>query len=68
VFRWLRETGGVAETEMLKTFNCGIGMVVVAAADRASALTGLLSDAGERVVRLGHVDKGQGVRYAGTLA
>jgi phosphoribosylformylglycinamidine cyclo-ligase len=38
VFRWLREEGGVAEAEMLKTFNCGVGMVLVVAPDRAEAL------------------------------
>ncbi len=68
VFRWLRQTGGIAEAEMLKTFNCGIGMVLVVAPDRAEALAALLSDAGETVLRLGHVAAGQGVTYSGRLA
>ena len=68
VFRWLRETGGVSEAEMLKTFNCGIGMVAAVAADRADALERLLSEAGERVVRLGRVEPGQGVAWDGRLA
>ena len=38
VFGWLARTGGVAEAEMLRTFNCGIGMVVVRRADRSSAV------------------------------
>ncbi|MCR9151602.1 MAG: phosphoribosylformylglycinamidine cyclo-ligase [Rhodobacteraceae bacterium] len=68
VFAWLAETGGIAEAEMLKTFNCGIGLVVVVAADRAGALASLLAEAGETVVPLGRVVPGQGVRYTGSLA
>ncbi|GAA6201630.1 phosphoribosylformylglycinamidine cyclo-ligase [Aquicoccus sp. SU-CL01552] len=67
VFRWLAETGGMVEGEMLKTFNCGIGMIVVCAADRAEALADLLTQAGESVSRLGTVTAGQGVTYSGTL-
>jgi phosphoribosylformylglycinamidine cyclo-ligase len=67
VFRWLAETAGMAEPELLKTFNCGIGMIAVVAAGRADALTKLLSDMGETVVPLGHVTPGQGVSYRGAL-
>jgi phosphoribosylformylglycinamidine cyclo-ligase len=68
VFAWLAAEGGIAEAEMLKTFNCGIGMIAVVAADRAGALTALLAEAGEAVIPLGRVVPGQGVRYAGTLS
>jgi phosphoribosylformylglycinamidine cyclo-ligase len=68
VFRWLRETGGVSQSEMLKTFNCGIGLVLVVAAGRAAAIEALLADAGETVVRLGRVEPGQGVAWDGLLA
>jgi phosphoribosylformylglycinamidine cyclo-ligase len=68
VFRWLAETGGLAHAELLKTFNAGIGMCVVVAADRADALTAALTEAGETVHRLGTVEAGQGVAYTGTLA
>lgn len=67
VFGWLAQTGGMAEGEMLKTFNCGIGMIVVCAADRAEALADLLTEAGEGVSRLGTVTAGQGVTYSGAL-
>ena len=67
VFRWMAETGGIAEAEMLKTFNCGIGMIVVCAADRADDLAALLTDAGETVARIGAVTEGAGVSYAGKL-
>jgi phosphoribosylformylglycinamidine cyclo-ligase len=67
VFEWLRQAGGVADAEMLKTFNCGIGMIVVVAAERADELAQLLQDAGETVARLGVVAPGDGVIYNGAL-
>jgi phosphoribosylformylglycinamidine cyclo-ligase len=67
VFRWLADQGKVPEGEMLKTFNCGIGMIAVVAADSAAALEVLLAEKGETVVRLGEVVAGQGVRYRGRL-
>ncbi len=64
VFDWLREHGRIADDEMLKTFNCGIGMVAVVAADDADAALALLADAGEQAVRLGRVTQGAAeVRY-----
>jgi phosphoribosylformylglycinamidine cyclo-ligase len=68
VFRWLAAEGGVAQAEMLKTFNAGIGLVLVVAADRAEALAAELTAAGETVHRIGTVGPGQGVGYTGTLA
>ena len=67
VFAWLRGVGGMDEREMLKTFNCGIGMIVVVDADRAGALKDVLDGAGETVVDLGRVVAGEGVRYTGAL-
>jgi phosphoribosylformylglycinamidine cyclo-ligase len=55
VFRWLAAQGGVAEPEMLRTFNCGIGMIAVAAAGQDQAVADALAAAGENVVRLGEV-------------
>ncbi len=67
VFKWMAETGGIAESEMLKTFNCGIGMIVVCAADQADDLTTLLAEAGESVARIGTVTAAPGVAYSGKL-
>lgn len=67
VFRWLAETANMAEPELLKTFNCGIGMICVVSADRAAALQALLEAAGERVTVIGTVTEGQGVAYTGRL-
>jgi phosphoribosylformylglycinamidine cyclo-ligase len=55
VFAWLARTGGVADMEMLRTFNCGVGLVVVTDAKRAEMVAAALVTAGEKVVRLGEV-------------
>ena len=68
VFGWLAGQGGLDQGEILKTFNAGIGMVLVVAAGRADALAALLTDMGEGVARIGTVTAGQGIRYSGTLA
>ncbi len=67
VFRWLAATAGMAETELLKTFNCGIGMILIVDAERAESLAALLKGQGESVARLGRVVKGEGVVYKGRL-
>ena len=67
VFRWLAETAGIEERELLKTFNAGIGMVLVVADDQVDPLTALLEGDGETVYRLGHITDGAGVRYSGKL-
>ncbi|WP_406858378.1 phosphoribosylformylglycinamidine cyclo-ligase [Alsobacter sp. KACC 23698] len=70
VFKWLAAVGGVTEAEMLRTFNCGIGMVVVVAAAEADAVTAAFEQAGEEPVRLGRLaprKDGQAVVYKGQL-
>jgi phosphoribosylformylglycinamidine cyclo-ligase len=58
VFAWLAKTGGIASDEMLRVFNCGIGMAVVVADPEAA--TELLRDQGESVARIGHIAAGSG--------
>jgi len=67
VFRWLAATANMAEAELLKTFNCGIGMIAVVAEDRADEIAALLTGQGESVSRLGRVVAGEGVVYKGRL-
>lgn len=55
VFGWLAKAGGVAESEMIRTFNCGIGMVVVVEADKADAVMAALTAEGESVIRFGEI-------------
>jgi len=67
VFNWLQSHGGIEEQEMLRTFNCGIGMVILVAADSATGVTQALAAAGEAVCHLGKVtgstDNGPRVSY-----
>ncbi len=65
VFGWLRETAGLGADEMLRTFNCGIGMIAAVAPDRVSAVRQAFADAGETVHTIGRVTTGAGVTYAG---
>jgi phosphoribosylformylglycinamidine cyclo-ligase len=60
VFAWLAHTGGVTPAEMLRVFNCGIGMAVVVAETDADAAMALLGKAGETVTRIGHIDAAVG--------
>jgi len=56
LFRWLQEQGGVAEAEMHRVFNCGIGMAVVVADRDAERATERLRAAGEAVYRIGAIE------------
>ena len=67
VFKWLAATGGMAEAELLKTFNSGIGMILSVDASEADRLKALLEAEGETVSVLGAVTAGEGVRYSGSL-
>ncbi len=55
LFRWLQEQGDVAEDEMLRVFNCGIGMAVIVSARDADKAEGALRKAGETVYRIGAI-------------
>ena len=55
IFRWLADVGQVAEAEMLRTFNCGVGMVAVVAPGEADAVGNALVREGETVVPIGEV-------------
>ncbi|CZT34794.1 phosphoribosylformylglycinamidine cyclo-ligase [Rhizobium sp. 9140] len=71
VFSWLARIGGVAATEMLRTFNCGVGMIAVVPAELADSVTAALAAEGETVFRLGRMiarnEGAPGVVYEGTL-
>jgi phosphoribosylformylglycinamidine cyclo-ligase len=70
VFKWLAATGNVGEKEMLRTFNCGIGMVAVLDPQKADVAIACLTTHGEKVVPLGEVvtgEAGSAVAFTGHL-
>jgi len=60
VFEWIRDAGGIAEDEMWRTFNCGVGMLLVTARGAAAALVEALEANGERAWVAGRIDEGAG--------
>src|SRR5437660_9274185 len=70
VFKWLAEQGGVAELELLRTFNCGIGMIAIVQPDAVEQVCDIFKGSGESVTLLGEVTKASGehrVIYNGHL-
>jgi phosphoribosylformylglycinamidine cyclo-ligase len=70
VFKWLAEQGGIAELELLRTFNCGIGMIAIVKSDAIQQVSEILTEAGETVALLGEVIAAEGehrVVYNGHL-
>ena len=71
IFRWLRQHGNVANHEMLRTFNCGTGMVIAVPAAEASACIAELASAGEHAWQIGQVraraDHAPAIEFAGEL-
>ncbi len=71
VFSWLAKTGGVAPNEMLRTFNCGVGMIAVVSPDKANEVAAVLEAEGETVFRLGRMvaraEGAHGTVYKGSL-
>ncbi len=60
LFTWLQQHGGVADAEMHRVFNCGIGMTVIVSKDKADAAEAMLSQAGETVFRVGEIRERRG--------
>ena len=70
VFKWLAAVGNIAQSEMLRTFNCGVGMIVIAAPKDAAAVMQAFAQAGEKAVTIGSVISATGeprVVYDGKL-
>jgi phosphoribosylformylglycinamidine cyclo-ligase len=70
VFGWLARQAGIAESEMLRTFNCGLGLIVVVASESAGRVIDALQESGEKAVRIGALIAGDGdakVVYKGAL-
>ena len=64
LFQWLARAGRIAEAEMLRTFNCGAGMIVIASEKEAEAVAASFAKAGEKVARIGEIAAADGARVA----
>jgi phosphoribosylformylglycinamidine cyclo-ligase len=69
VFSWIAETGGIPDHEMMRTFNCGIGMVIAVAGGQAAQVAAVLQEAGETVTPIGRIvpRRDAGVVYRGKI-
>ena len=67
VFKWLAAQGGTEQSEILKTFNSGIGMIAIVPEDKVEAATRCFANDGGTVVSIGRVVEGAGVTYRGAL-
>lgn len=68
LFQWLQQAGNVDTQEMYRTFNCGIGMVVIVAPDIAEKIQQFLAEQGEIVYRLGNIRQRQGDEHQTQVA
>ena len=70
VFKWLARTGGIAQNEMLRTFNCGVGMIAITAPGDADRIIAAFKTSGEKAFAIGDVTRASGearVNYDGQL-
>ena len=68
LFQWLQQAGNVEQQEMYRTFNCGIGMVVIVPADQAEAVQAFLAEQGETMYRLGTIRERAGSEHQTQVA
>ena len=68
LFQWLQQAGNVERQEMYRTFNCGIGMVVIVPADQAEAVQAFLAEQGETMYRLGTIRERAGSEHQTQVA
>ena len=68
LFQWLQQAGNVERQEMYRTFNCGIGMVVIVPANQAEAVQAFLAEQGETMYRLGTIRERAGSEHQTQVA
>lgn len=71
IFGWLRDQGNIADAELLRTFNCGVGMIACVPAEQAEAACAQLAELGEQAWIIGEIEASDAVRpsvrYRGAL-
>ncbi|OWZ50212.1 phosphoribosylamine-glycine ligase [Cryptococcus neoformans var. grubii Br795] len=65
IWKWLMRAGNVEAKEMVRTFNCGVGMIIIVAKDKADAALSSLKENGEEAWVIGEVQEKKGVEYVG---
>ncbi|KAK8858880.1 phosphoribosylamine-glycine ligase [Kwoniella newhampshirensis] len=65
LWRWLMKAGGVEAKEMVRTFNCGVGMVIIVAQEKVEAALTSITENGEEAFVIGQIQEGKGVEYVG---
>ena len=68
LFDWLIAAGGLSQSEALKTFNCGIGMVILTDPDKVTDVEVALNAENQPYYRIGQVTDGSGIQYSGSIA
>ncbi len=63
MFSWMQDAGSLDDADMLKTFNCGIGLVLVVQKEQCDDVAALLEQSGERVMRIGTLEEANGAPY-----
>ena len=66
-FRWMARSAGISEAEMLRTFNCGMGMIAAVPEASVKPVTQALAAHGVQALPVGRLTAGDGVGYAGSL-
>ncbi len=67
IFKWIEQRSELGSSEMLRVFNCGIGMVAMTSAETHLDVLDAVKDAGNAAIPLGRVCSGDGAEYAGSL-
>ena len=69
IFQWLQDIGNIEEPEMLRTFNCGIGMALIVSPDGLADVMAMLAAEGETVIPIGRIDErsGDAVTFSGNI-
>lgn len=65
IWKWLMRAGNVEAKEMVRTFNCGVGMIIIVAKDKLDAALNSLKENGEEAWVIGEVQEKKGVEYIG---
>jgi len=64
IFRWLASAGGIGPEEMLRTFNCGVGMIAIVREGDVDEVVAALTAGGETITAIGRINSGEGLQFS----